>query len=327
MVLPILSADGVRDEISCPFCGGDNFLPATGLVTDLTGVKVRSPFDTMLFQMVRCTDCRLNYQRIQPKSEDIGMFYDSEYFCYVPMKERGVIVNFLAKISARSLLKTLRKYAPSESCTLFDFGCGNGNWLALLESVGAPWKLAGSEIDADLVRQVQDAGFDAVVANDHDLLEKVEPESVGIFFMNHVIEHVRSPLALFRKVYTVLEPGGIVYGQTPNSNCMEARLFGDRWTQWHLPQHLVVFDKDTMRQHAERAGLEVVDLSSSPSAATQWATSLLWAWSAKVGREYRATREPLHAPLTLFFAPLSVVQSKFANTSHMDFILRKPDVG
>jgi SAM-dependent methyltransferase len=324
MALPILTADGVRDEISCPFCGSNNYSPVTGLVTDLTGVKVRPPYDSMLFQMVQCADCQFNYQRIQPSPEDIGMFYDSEYFCYVPMSERGFIVSLLTKMSARLLLNTLREFAPSDNCTLFDYGCGNGNWLSLLRSVGAPWRLMGSEIDPDIVSRVHEAGFEAVVANDANLLEKLAPESVGIFFMNHVIEHVRSPLELFNKIFTVLEPGGIIYGQTPDSNCLEARLFGDRWTQWHLPQHLVVFDKNTMRRHAEKVGFEVVQLKSSPSAATQWAASLLWAWSVKVGREYRATREPLHAFLTLLFAPLSMIQSKFSNTSHMDFVLRKP---
>lgn len=324
MALQLLSADGIRDEISCPFCESDNYVPVTNPITDLTGIKVRPPYDKMLFQMVKCVDCGLNYQRIQPTPRDIGMFYDSEYFCYVPVSERGFIVNLLMKMTARSLVKSLSKHAPSERCTLFDYGCGNGNWLGLLKAVGAPWTLRGSEIDRDIVKQVQDAGFDAIVANDDNLLEEVAPESVGIFFMNHVIEHVRSPLALFQKIFKVLEPGGIIYGQTPDSNCLEARLFGDRWTQWHLPQHLVVFDKNTMRRHAEQAGFEVVELSSSPSAATQWAASLLWAWSNMVGREYRATREPLHAALTLLFAPLSVVQSKFGNTSHMDFVLRKP---
>ena len=40
MVLPILTADGIRDEISCPFCASDNFSPVTGPVADLTGVKI-----------------------------------------------------------------------------------------------------------------------------------------------------------------------------------------------------------------------------------------------------------------------------------------------
>jgi SAM-dependent methyltransferase len=326
MVLPILTADGIRDEISCPFCASDNFSPVTGPVTDLTGVKIDPPFDNMLFQMVQCQDCRLNYQRVQPNPKDIYKFYDSDYFCYVPMSERGFIVNFLAKISAKSLVKKLKKFAPSDTCTLFDYGCGNGPWLRLLKMANAPWKLTGSEIDPALVKKVQEAGFEAVVANDETLLENVNPESVGIFFMNHVIEHIRSPLSLFEKIFTLLEPGGIVYGQTPDSDCLEARIFGDHWTQWHLPQHLVVFDKATMRLHAEKAGFEVMELSSSPSAATQWAASLLWSWSARVGRKYLATKEPLQAPLTLLFAPLSLLQSKISNTSHMDFVLRKPVV-
>lgn len=322
-ILPI-AADGVREEVSCPFCGSDDFLPVTGAVPDIIAAKVAPPWDTMLFQMVRCTQCQLNYQRIRPSAKDIGMFYDSEYFCYVPIEERGAIIRFLTRLTANSLVSQLRKYAPSDDCTLFDYGCGNGPWLRLMQSVDAPWKLAGSEIDPALVEQVNEAGFEAVVADDSNIDQQLEAGSVGIFFMNHVIEHVSNPLELFRKIHDILEPGGIVYGQTPNSDCAEARLFGDYWTQWHLPQHLAIFTMKTMRAHAEAAGFEVVKLSSSPSAATQWAASLLWWWSNKRGRPYRATLEPLHAPLTLLFAPLSVLQSKLSTTSHMDFVLRKP---
>jgi hypothetical protein len=142
--------------------------------------------------------------------------------------------------------------------------------------------------------------------------------------MNHVIEHVQSPLALFEKLRRVLVPGGIIVGQTPDQNCLERRIFGDHWVQWHLPRHLVIFDKETMRRHAEKAGLEVVELSSSPSGAVMWGASTLKWWASVRRRPYRVTREPLHAPLMLFFAPFAWLQSRFANTSHMDFALRRP---
>lgn len=324
MAHAILQADGVRDVVSCPLCASDNYTPATGQVPDIIATKVPPPFDTMRFQMVRCSDCGLNYQRIQPSPDDIGQFYDSEYFCYVPIEERGWIIRFLTRLTANGLVKKLRRYAPSDDCLLFDYGCGNGPWLKLLRSVDAPWRLAGSEIDPELIRQLEAAGFEGFVATDADIQDKLAPGSVGIFFMNHVIEHVRNPLDLFRKLHGLLQPGGIIYGQTPNSDCLERRLFGNYWTQWHLPQHLVIFDMETMRGHAEKAGFEVVELSSSPSGATQWAASILYAWSGFRGRPYRATLEPLHAPLTLLFAPIAILQSLFFTTSHMDFVLRKP---
>ena len=324
MTQAVLQADGIRDEVSCPFCGSDHYTPATGQVPDIIDTEVEPPFDTMRFQMVRCSDCGVNYQRIQPSPADIGQFYDSKYFCYVPIEERGLIIRFLTKLTANGLVKKLKRYAPSDDCTLFDYGCGNGPWLKLLRSVDAPWKLSGSEIDPELIRQLEADGFEGFVANDSDIQDKLEPGSIGIFFMNHVIEHVRNPLELFGKFYELLEPGGIIYGQTPNSDCLERRLFGNYWTQWHLPQHLVIFDFDTMRAHAEKAGFEVVEIASSPSAATQWAASILYAWSRYRGRPYRATLEPLHSPLTLLFAPLSILQSMVSKTSHMDFVLRKP---
>ena len=65
-------------------------------------------------------------------------------------------------------------------------------------------------------------------------------------------------------------------------------------------------------------------MKSSPSGATQWSGSLLKAWAARRGRVYRWTNEPLHPYLTLLFAPVAAIQCLFNNSSHLDFILRKP---
>ena len=79
-----------------------------------------------------------------------------------------------------------------------------------------------------------------------------------------------------------------------------------------------------MRRHADAANLEVVSVQGSPSSATQWSASFLKARANRRGRIYRFTNEPLHGPLTLLAAPISVLQCRLHRTSHMDFVLRKP---
>ncbi len=316
--------DGIRELVDCPFCDSAEHTPATNPIPDGECHTLGEPWKSMRFQMVRCASCGLVYQRLRPRREDIGQFYSSEYDCYESLVRRGPIVRALAQVSARRLVKTIEALRPPKNNVFLDFGCGSGTWMELFASINVPWQMVGTEISPELIEQVKAMGFEGLVCNDADVEKFFEPGSVGVVHMNHVIEHVQSPLVLFQKLREILAPGGILIGQTPDSDCLEVRLFKDSWVQWHLPRHLVIFDKATMRKHAEKAGLEVVALKSSPSGAVMWGASTLKWWAHRRDRPYRVTREPLHPYLMLLFAPFSLVQSWFGNTSHMDFILRRP---
>lgn len=317
--------DGLREEVDCPFCGASGHRAVTSPVPDGECHNLDEPWQSMRFQMVACNECDTVYQRLRPRREDIGQFYAGEYACYQSLVQRGFIVRMLAQLTAKAMLRRIESLRPADNNTFLDFGCGSGTWMELLASINAHWKMVGTEISSDLIERVRALGFEGHVADDSNIEQVIEPGTIGIIHMNHVIEHVQHPVELFGKLRELLVPGGIIVGQTPDHACLERRLFGDYWVQWHLPRHLVVFDKPTMRRHAEAAGLEVVALDSSPSGAVIWGGSILKWWANLRGRDYRATSEPLHPFLMLLFAPLALLQSKVASTSHMDFILRRPD--
>ncbi len=316
--------DPLREVVDCPFCGSAKHTPATGWVPDGECHSLPEPWGSMTFQMVACDGCGLRYQRQRPRREHIGNFYGGEYDCYESLVKRGAIVRYLAQFTARGLVRRIEALRPRESNLFLDFGCGSGSWLELLQSVNAPWKMVGTEIAPQLVEAVRAMGFEGHVADDSDIEQVIAQGTVAVVHMHHVIEHVQEPLALLRKLRELLVPGGLIVGQTPDHDCLEQKIFRDNWLQWHLPRHLAIFDKRTLARHAEAAGLEVVNLSSSPSGAVCWGGSLLKAWANWRGRPYRVTREPLHPILMLLFAPVAVVQSKLGNTSHLDFILRRP---
>lgn len=324
LAIPEVAPDGIREVVDCPFCDGETHTPATHPLPDGECHDLGAPWKDMRFQMVRCDACGTHYQRVRPKRDDVGVFYGSEYDCYDSLVERGVIVRKLAQLTARLLVRRIEALRPRESDVFVDFGCGSGTWMELLRSVDAPWEMVGTEIDPALIGQVEALGFRGHVCDDSNVEAFLEPGSAAVVHMNHVIEHVQKPLDLLGKLREILVPGGLIVGQTPDQDCLERRLFGDDWVQWHLPRHMVIFDKETMRKHAEKAGLEVVSLTSSPSGAVMWGASTLKRRANRRGRPYRVTREPLHPWLMLLFAPLSLVQSRVANTSHMDFVLRRP---
>jgi SAM-dependent methyltransferase len=266
----------------------------------------------------------LHYQRERLAREHLNAFYRDDYFCYQSFSERGAIVRFLSGLTARMQVRAIEKLRPP-SCDLFvDFGCGSGSWLELFRAARAPWRMIGTELSESNVEHVRRLGFEAHVCDDATIDRVFAPASVGMLFMHHVIEHLPDAARTLRRLRDILVPGGIVIGQTPDVDAVERRLYGDHWSQWHLPHHLVLFNRATLGALARKAGLEVVRFASSPSGATQWSGSLLKRRAAHRGRVFRWCNEPMHPALTLAFAPLAVVQCALGNSSHLDFVLRRP---
>jgi len=313
------------EVVDCPFCTRAEHTPVTGAICDGPHYGVAEPYRSLAFRIVRCDGCGLLYQRERLLPESLSIFYDDEeYFCYQSFEERGAIIRFLGRLTARRAIRMIETLRNPDHDRFLDFGCGNGSWLELFRSCGATWPMVGAELTKGNVDHIRKLGFDGVVCDASNVDQRFEPGSLGVIHIHHVIEHVPSPLDLLRKLRRLLAPGGIIVGQTPNADCLERRLFGDAWTQWHLPQHLVVFEEPTLRRHAEDENLEVVSVRGSPSSATQWSASFLKARANRRGRIYRFTNEPLHGPLTLLAAPFSVLQARVHRTSHMDFVFRKP---
>ncbi len=315
----------VREIVDCPLCGSAGYSAVTSPQTSDYGATLEPLFREMQFQVVECDTCRTVYQRNRPNPESLRQFYETgDYHCYESLLDRGPIIRYAALFSARRVVQEIDKYRPHCTDTIVDFGCGSGSWIELFKHVGSGWNIIGTEIFPALCTVVEkNTGAKCVVADHETIDQAFAPKSVDAIYLHHVIEHVPNPADFLQKAKAVLVDGGIIYGQTPNRRSWESRIFGDDWVQWHLPHHLVVFDFETMAAHARKAGFEVVKLSSSLSGATQWAASLL-KWVAKRrGRHYRTTKEPLHAPLTLLFTPLTMLQAAVSQTSHMDFILRK----
>ena len=116
--------------------------------------------------------------------------------------------------------------------------------------------------------------------------------------MSQVIEHVTKPVQTLSGIARVLKSGGVAILSTPNASGWGARVFGQRWINWHAPYHLQFFTLRSMRLTAEQAGLVVertVTITPSAWLHYQWihllscppegVTSPFWApgdkWSLK----------------------------------------------
>ena len=325
MTVAARKIDQYFEEVDCLQCGSASSVPATPVLadTDIYGEAIE-PYRDMRYQYVRCNDCGTVYLRRRICQQEIDYFYNHEYHCYQSYDERGFIFKHLALAVTRGKIRTLETLFPSANRTVLDYGCGAGVWLELLRRGGVDWRLLGTEVNPRSIEAVHALGLEGYVCDENSLQQYVAPQSIGVVHLFHVIEHLPDPVHALCKLAEVLEPGGAIYGQTPNIDAWDCKLFGPYWSQWHVPRHTVLYTPDTLRAHAREAGLEVRSISNSLSSATGWANSLEKWWALRQGRNFAPSSSRLYPYLTLAAIPLTLVQQLISTTGNIDFVFVKP---
>lgn len=329
MAVAARQVDEYLEQVDCLECGGSGFERATESLTDTDAYgELSAPFASMRFNFVRCTHCATVYLRERVSQAHIAHFYNAEYHCYRSFDERGFIFRWLSRLLTRSKLRTIERLFPTEQRRLLDFGCGTGTWLELLRRSGVRWELIGTEISDAQVQRVRSLGVRGHVCDHRTVGQFVAAGSVGVAHLFHVIEHLPDPIEALDALRKLLEPGGAIFGQTPNIESWDCRMFGRYWSQWHVPRHLVMYSPDQLARHAKAAGLEVEFIGSSLVSATNWAASLQKWWALRRNRTYGGLQSgSLYPLLTVGMIPLTLVQSLLSQTSDIDFVLRRPLCG
>src|SRR5262249_998632 len=144
--------------------------------------------------------------------------------------------------------------------------------------------------------------------------------------MGHVIEHVLDPMAALRRAFGLLKPGGILMGETPNSDCLDFRIFKRYWGPLHLPRHIMIFNDRNLFQALHQCAFAQVEMGYGWGAV---------GWSAGV-QNLLADRAALAVPpsgrvwwysaLIALFLPFTLTQAVFGKTATVAFRAHKPAI-
>lgn len=265
----------------CPVC---RTAARTELYRDLQDVLFQAAPER--WSLFRCAVCGLHYLDPRPTADSIGRHYavyythesSSESQCVPESAPAGFLqtciddwlqrhfgmgpasrfpgrrwmLGFFPGLR-RSLACARRHLRPPHAgAKLLDVGCGNGIFLPLARRLG--WDAHGLESDPAAVAAAQRRGLPV----SHGSLPRTEwPEgSFAAVTLNHVIEHVHDPVAAFREIHRLLQPGGWVWIGTPNADSCSHRIFGRHWRGLEPPRHLSVFTARALRTAAQRAGFD-----------------------------------------------------------------------
>ena len=95
-----------------------------------------------------------------------------------------------------------------------------------------------------------------------EALKDVQGEWAALVFW-HSLEHLPDPGDAIRQAARLLRPGGVLVVAVPNSDSLQARVFGDRWLHLDPPLHLVHLSRRALVSRLEASGFVVDRVSNT----------------------------------------------------------------
>ena len=244
----------VEEVPICFVCGAENFSDyAYGYDYELLTCS-------NLWRFVVCNDCGFVWLNPRPAVSELSVIYPPSYYSYDieasvnPIALKGKA--FLDRMKFKSILRCLDRKPES----YLDIGCGNGRYLKLMEEMCGIDRasLYGIELKQEPVEKLAREGYSVFHKRAEDVTE-IEPESLDLIAMFHVIEHVADPSSLVGSLSRWLKPGGIAAIETPNIDSLDQSLFKETyWGGYHIPRHWTLFNQSTLTTLLTNQGLKVV---------------------------------------------------------------------
>jgi SAM-dependent methyltransferase len=274
------------------------------------------------FRFVKCSACGHVYLNPRPSASDLGVIYPSTYYTLVGT---GSIVGRLRRTWEGKKVGVYRQALGAGKKRILDVGCGDGRFLEVLRDFGSPdWELVGVDFDPLAVERCRARGFDAIAKRVEDL--STDDGTFDAVIMLQLIEHVEDPVAMARRAFALLRPGGVFVVETPNLAGWDYALFRKRWWgHYHFPRHWNLFSERSLHGMLESVGFRI-DRSEQLISTSAWTISLGNYFLDRGYPRWFARFWNFKNPLLLaVFVTLDTMRARLGGqTSNQRVIARKP---
>lgn len=170
--------------------------------------------------------------------------------------DRGAWQRLLETVNAQIVLRRIKRYKSRGR--FLEVGIGNGTLIRAAKDAG--YDCMGVEASDGLVRRfVTKSAIPVFKGYLESFAEEKPNEQFDIIVMNHVLEHIPSPLDALKQLRAILKDRGLVHIAVPNIDAWEANLPG--WTAFEL-YHLYYFNPTTLASLAKQAGFSVTRIKT-----------------------------------------------------------------
>lgn len=254
---PICDSDAAALVLAEPY---DSTVMQAFLAKQYEGRARIEPLRGFQYELVRCAQCRLLYQRTIPA----GTFVDELYEQWIPLSERERLRRSYTLDDAgywagqvHFLVEYLR--LPPHAVQVLDFGMGWGEWASMARAFGC--QVAGAELSVERIRHAHSIGIETVT------LEGIAGRKFHFINTEQVFEHLIDPVSILKSLAPSLHAGGLLKISVPNSRPVLRKLprirqFADLAPELIMPvqplEHVNCFDYSSLVRLARTAGLEPV---------------------------------------------------------------------
>jgi len=232
-----------------------------------TSAEARDEFSKNGFKLVRCTHCDTLYVNPSPTATALDAFYrDSPsadywaavFFPAVAEARRSAIY----KPRAKRVLEITNRHLNTLRGVL-DVGAGAGLFLREFSEIADNVVLSAVEPGSAHATDLQKLGIKTFEGfSDAAARDPAWKESCDLVTCFEVLEHVPEPLTLFCDLASLVRPGGLVLVTGLSGSGFDIQTLGAKSKPVSPPHHLTFLSTDGAEQLVERAGLELLSLTT-----------------------------------------------------------------
>ncbi len=195
---------------------------------------------THLRRRTRCAECGAATTDPPPSAEELSEAYGDWYRPHEAPRFHFAADAILGRTRG---LQATRIDAIAPDGPILDVGAGDGSLMDALRACGR---------EATGLERANPARDDL----SDEPLSEVKGEWAAVVFW-HSLEHLPEPGEAIRQAARLLVPGGVVVAAVPNTDSLQARVFGDRWLHLDMPRHLVHLSTRSLVRGLRKEGFTV----------------------------------------------------------------------
>lgn len=216
-------------------------------------------------KIFRCLSCGFRFTYPSPRPELLNAAYAAAGTHVWPDDPLNAICR-----DYPNRIQRICQYALTSS--VLDIGCYTGEFLSHFPR---DWSKSGIEQSGAAASVAQDRDV-RIIGNDF-FQTPIEPGAYGVITAMNVIEHMPDPGVFIRRAADSLGDGGILVIETGDVRSRYARLMGEYWGYYHLPEHVSFFSREVLVKLMQRSGLEIIENRSNLFFKKPWGVrSRLW---------------------------------------------------